>query len=78
MGDIYCIVGTDFRDGLGKSQSQGAARETGRSSEGVVAVQKRGKIPGVFGFADGFSVKGELEGGHLRNLKAQRREGPSP
>lgn len=40
MGDIYCIVGTDFRDGLGKSQSQAAARETGRSSEGVVAVRK--------------------------------------
>lgn len=35
----------------------------------VVAVQRRGRIPDMFRYVDGFSVKCELEGNNLRILR---------
>lgn len=43
----------------------------------VVAVQRRGWIPDMFGYVGGFGVKCELEGNHLRILREWRVPGQS-
>lgn len=69
VGHIHCILGADFGEELCRSWSLWAVRETGGLSGRVVAVQRRGRIPDMFRYVGGFSVKCELEGNNLRILR---------
>lgn len=56
-----------WRGAVQKLEPVGSERD--RWALRVVAVQRRGRIPDMFRYVGGFSVKCELEGNNLRILR---------